>query len=189
MISIWKVFFSAFILLTSATAYKQCELPVVAEEYFDPEFQITTAAAAGENEIRIPLSTCLGESTIDLSNLSNMYIIFEPGSRILPYDTERHLIQLQDCDSIQISGGCFSHVEPEKFDYCQGSAFDLVRSNAITIDFCEVRGCGKVGFLITECSNLAITNCIIKDNTQTALQTMVLPATDIVSQRTVEWNF
>ncbi|MCK5841865.1 MAG: right-handed parallel beta-helix repeat-containing protein [Candidatus Sabulitectum sp.] len=170
LIFIWKVFFPALILLTSATAYEQCELPVVTEEYFDLEFQIMSAVAAGKNEIRFPMATYLCETTIILSNLSNMDIIFEPGSRILLDDTEQHVIQLQNCENINISGGYFSHVEPEEFGYCQGSVFDLVRSNSITVDRCEVRGCGKVGFFVTQCSSLFITNCVIKDNTQAAFR-------------------
>jgi len=170
LISIWKVIFPALILLTAATADEERELPVVAEEYFDLEFQITSAAAAGQDSVVFSRATYLCESTIILSNISDIYIIFEPGSKILLDDTEEHVIQLQNCENIHISGGYFSHVEPEEFDYCQGSVFDLVRSNSIAIDRCEVRGCGKVGFFVTECSNLFITDCVIKDNTQTAFR-------------------
>ncbi|MCD4707602.1 MAG: right-handed parallel beta-helix repeat-containing protein [Candidatus Sabulitectum sp.] len=156
------------LLVSSAAAGEELEQPVLTEEEFDLEFEILSAAAAGQDTIVFPRATYLRESTIILSNISDIYIIFEPGSKILLDDTERHVIQLQDCNNIHISGGYFSHVEPEEFDYCQGSVFDLVISNSITIDHCEVRGCGKVGFFVTECSDLFITDCVIKDNTQTA---------------------
>ncbi|MCK5786263.1 MAG: right-handed parallel beta-helix repeat-containing protein [Candidatus Sabulitectum sp.] len=167
---IWilSVFFS---MQASALAIEgEAEQLIITEGEYDLELEILNAAAAGHDSVVFSRATYLCETTINLSNLSNIDIIFEPGSRILLDDTEKHVVQLQDCYNIQISGGYFSHVEPEEFDYCQGSVFDLVRSNGITINICEVRGCGKVGFFITDCSNLAITNCIIKDNTQTAFR-------------------
>ncbi len=167
---LWTLSLLLLLQVPVAASDGETEQLIITEDEFDLELEILNAVAAEQDSVVFPRATYLCESTIILLNISDIYIIFEPGSKILLDDTERHVIQLQDCDNIHISGGYFSHVEPEEFDYCQGSVFDLVRSNSIAIDRCEVRGCGKVGFFVTECSNLFITDCVIKDNTQSAFR-------------------
>jgi len=161
-----RIVFIVIILLMTpvAVAFEESEQPVVTEAEFSLEFEILEAAAAGIDSIVFPRATYLCTNTIVLSDLSGMDIFFEYGSKILLDDVNKDVIQLKDCENIDISGGYFSHVEPLDSQNCHGCVFRLRRCNYISFDYCEIRGCGMIGIHAGECSGLNVTNCKIKDN-------------------------
>jgi len=97
-----------------------------------------------------------------------MTVLFESGSKILLDDVMQHVVDIKDCEGIDIYGGYFSHIEPLGTQDCHGSVFVLVHSSRISINYCEVMGCGSIGFLVSSCSHLEITNCKISENSLSA---------------------
>ncbi len=141
---------------------------IITEAEFDLEQEILNASAAGLDTIRFQQATYIRETTINLSGISNMRIIFDRGSRILLDDIYENVVEIRDCERIEFWGGHFCHVQPPQQGYCYGSVFALFDSNLISINFCEILGCGSIGFFIKDCSSIEIANCKIRDNSTCA---------------------
>ncbi len=140
----------------------------ITQDEFDLELEILSAAAAGDETIRFQRATYLRETTINLSDISNIAIYFGMGSEILLDNSDFDIVNIHNCQGIDISGGHFSHVKPLDDLDCRGSVFVLRNSRYIEIYDCLVMGCGSIGFKIMDCSFLRITYCKIKENSTCA---------------------
>ena len=106
--------------------------------------------------------------TLVLRDLHGLCIWFQPGTEIILDDTYSNVIQLMDCSDITILNGSFRHVDPLDYYDCQGSVFRLMNSSDITLDNCTISGCGAMGVVIEDCSDVTVTHCLIQDNSFTA---------------------
>lgn len=116
--------------------------------------------------------------SIELRGHNDIWILGEEGPRLI-YDISTRLIcnsginnvmWIINCDRITVSGLCATHTEPAEDQRCYGNVFGIDGCNDITIENCEINGCGAIGVYTNLVDGIVLRNNYIHDNTICAVQ-------------------
>ncbi len=75
-----------------------------------------------------------------------------------------------NCDRITVSGISATHTEPTEDERCYGNVFGIDGCHDITIESCEINGCGAIGVYTNLVDGIELSNNFIHDNTLWAVQ-------------------
>ena len=110
----------------------------------------------------------LSEKQILIDNKNNVTLVFNQESNILCSDMFETVITIQNSSNIAIKNGTYKHVNFDQETYCTGSVFYIYKSSAITLDNCDINGCGSVGVSAYASNDITLTKCKIHDNSEGA---------------------
>ena len=96
--------------------------------------------------------TELGSYTIhDVSNL-----MIEGNAEILTNDLFAAVLQFENCNNITVSGLTVGHINPMKEYMCEGAVLCFENSNEVTINSCNLYGCGAEGIYAENTQNISV---------------------------------
>lgn len=84
-------------------------------------------------------------------------------ARIVCTPRSADVLFLTDCENVTIQDVVMGHTEGN--DECSGDVLSLYNSSRITIDGCDLYGCGATALNISDCYNTTVTGCDIHDCT------------------------
>ncbi len=116
--------------------------------------------------------------SIELRGHNDIWILGEAGSRLISGVSTRlicnsridNVMWIINCDRITISSLCATHTEPTEDQRCYGNVFGIDGCNNITIENCEINGCGAIGVYTNLVDGIVLRNNFIHDNTICAVQ-------------------
>ena len=114
--------------------------------------------------IEIPYGRYVLSESLTLARRKDLHIAFTPGSQLRIKKTDKAVIEIKDCNGLKISGVRARHVKPLAEYDCHGAVISIANSTNVSIDNCELNGCGAVGVFARK-STLRVTNCHIHSNT------------------------
>ena len=154
----------AFISSGVLLAYDAEEIVKGDEDYL---LELIMGSSTGDT-IHIPSRIYLTYSTLTLTGLEDVCILFEPGAQILLGDAYLNVLELRSCSDVSIINGYFRHAEPLPEYDCHGGVICLDSCFGITVDNCTVSGCGAIGIRVDESGDIVIRHCLIEDNSFSA---------------------
>lgn len=109
--------------------------------------------------------------SLKIMNAYDLTIVAEnPGkAELLLSDGYAPVIQIEDSIRVNIIGLIAGHYSLEYNGGCGSGAFSagyvvqISRSERINFDYCDLYGCGTMGFYCSETDSLRVTNCVIRD--------------------------
>ena len=107
-------------------------------------------------------------SGIVISDVYNLIIIADTPQEIYTKNTDDTVLIFHECGFITVSGITLGH-KPEKASGCTAGVFAAVNSINITLDGCDLYGCGYEGAGILLSSSILFEDCIIRDCTELAV--------------------
>jgi parallel beta-helix repeat protein len=134
-----------------------------------PDLQAMLDTAADGSTVVIPKGKHVLSSGLVLGARKRVTITAEPGTRVFVADVMQHVLDLSTCESIRIENLHLRHVKPLRKYECHGAGIHLDDCRAVTIENCELDGCGAFGVAANYARNLTIRNCFIHHNTFTAV--------------------
>jgi parallel beta-helix repeat protein len=89
--------------------------------------------------------------------------------QILCTSMQENVLWIQS-DHILIKNIKASHVKPDFYANCVGNVFALDNADDITIENCEINGCGRIGVYMFSASGVVLKNNWIHNNSLSAVQ-------------------
>lgn len=167
-------------LTLSACGYALADLPEVRSGQVIIAKYVLDAQRSGRDTVLIPAAIYLADSTLDLSAVSSLCIFFEPGSSLLLDDPWRDVVRIGACSEVTIQGCHFSHLVPFEDYQCHGAVFCIEGSRDVRLIDCEICGCGAMGLVLDRCSDVAIRNCLVENNSHSAFFVVDVDGLEII---------
>ena len=138
-------------------------------EQFETPQQAIDDVSDGDT-ILIRAGTYKLNESIELWWHSDIWILGEEGSRLICNSQISNVMWIFNCDRITISGLCATHTEPTELESCTGNVFGIDGTDNVTIENCEINGCGAIGVYTFMADGIVLRNNFIHDNTFWAVQ-------------------
>lgn len=138
------------------------------EQFATPQ-QAVDAVADGDT-ILIRAGTYEFNDSIELWGHNDIWILGEEGSKLICDSEIDNVMWIINCDRITISGLSATHTEPTEDERCYGNVFGIDGCDDITIENCEINGCGTIGVYTNLVDGIVLRNNFIHDNTLWAVQ-------------------
>ncbi|MCK4505773.1 MAG: right-handed parallel beta-helix repeat-containing protein [Candidatus Aegiribacteria sp.] len=106
-----------------------------------------------------------GHNDIWIIGQSGYRLICDTGSRLICNSQIDNVMWISNCDRITVSGLRATHTEPAEDQRCYGNVFVIDGCNDITIENCEINGCGAIGVYTNLVDGIVLRNNYIHDNT------------------------
>lgn len=119
--------------------------------------------------VKIPAKRYVLGKTLVIANRQNLTIRAEPGTEILLEDVNSAVLEIENSSNIRFEGALLRHVKPLKEYQCHGEVVVIRNSSGITIENCDLNGCGAIGVSIADAKDVSISNCWIHENTFNAV--------------------
>jgi parallel beta-helix repeat protein len=74
------------------------------------------------------------------------------------------------CRNVKIRNLHCTHTQPAEWAQCTGNVFALDMGENITLENCDINGCGAIGVYIFGTTNVTLKNNFIHDNTLWAVE-------------------
>ncbi|MCK4807903.1 MAG: hypothetical protein KAT09_09660, partial [Candidatus Aegiribacteria sp.] len=155
------------VLLTGMTG--ATTLTVGEGEQFETPQQAIDEVSDGDT-ILIKSGAYEFNDSIELWGHNDIWILGEEGSRLICNSQIDNVMWIFNSDRITISGLCATHTEPTENQLCYGNVFGIDGCNDITIENCEINGCGAIGVYTNLVDGIVLRNNFIHDNTICAVQ-------------------
>jgi len=108
--------------------------------------------------------------SIELWGHSDIWIFGEEGTRLICDSQVENVMWIINSDRITVSGISATHTEPADDERCYGNVFGIDGCDDITIENCEINGCGAIGVYTLLVDGIVLRNNFIHDNTLWAVQ-------------------
>lgn len=138
------------------------------EQFATPQ-QAIEAVSDGDT-ILIKTGTYESNESIELWGHKDIWILGDEGSRLICDSQIDNVLWIFNSDRITVSGLCATHTEPSEDESCTGNDFGIDCCNDITIENCEINGCGAIGVYTNLAHGILLRNNFIHDNTIWAVQ-------------------
>jgi len=109
------------------------------------------------------------EESFNLTRKNNVTIVFPEQTYIHCLSPTENVFNIIDCNGVQIFNGIFRHFLKEPTT-CMGDVFYINRSNKVDLIKADINGCGSIGIVANECTNIRTLNCYIHHNSVSAFQ-------------------
>ena len=133
------------------------------EQFATPQ-QAIDEVSDGDS-ILIRAGTYEFNGSIELWGHSDIWIFGEEGSKLICNSQIDNVMWIINSDRITISGLSATHTEPTEDQRCYGNVFGIDGCNDITIENCEINGCGAIGVYTNLVDGIVLRNNFIHDNT------------------------
>ncbi len=110
----------------------------------------------------------LSEKQLIIENKNNITLVFNQESNILCNNIYETVFRIQNSSNITIKNGTFKHINFNNDFYCTGDVFYIDKASSITLEDCDINGCGSVGISAYESNDITLTKCKIHDNSEGA---------------------
>jgi len=144
-------------------------LTVGEDEQFDTPQQAMDEVSDGDT-ILIRAGTYEFNDSIELWGHSDIWILGEEGTTLICDSEIDNVMWIINCDRITVSGLTATHTEPTEDERCYGNVFGIDGCDDITIENCEINGCGAIGVYTNLVDGIVLRNNFIHDNTLWAVQ-------------------
>lgn len=138
------------------------------EQFATPQ-QAIDAVADGDT-ILIRAGTYEFNDSIELWGHNDIWILGEEGTTLICDSQIENVMWIVNCDRITVSGFTATHTEPSEDERCSGNVFGIDGCDDITIENCEINGCGAIGVYTFLVDGIVLRNNFIHDNTLWAVQ-------------------
>lgn len=109
-------------------------------------------------------------SDVDITLRKNYVSIVGVGKpQILCTSMQENVLWVQ-ADHIVIKNIKASHIKPDFYANCVGNVFALDNAHDITIEDCEINGCGRIGVYMFSATGVVLKNNWIHNNSLSAVQ-------------------
>ena len=134
-----------------------------------PSLQETINQARSGTSIQLASGIYITDSAISIVGKTDLFIEGNGEVWIICTDVYENVIDIEDSNSIELSGIRARHEDPLDEYQCQGAVIHAVGSNNVEIYDCELNGSGAMGVSASDCLDLTISGCIIQFNSFTAV--------------------
>lgn len=100
---------------------------------------------------------------------NNVKIVGVGKPQILCDDMTKNVIWIIS-DNVIIKNLKLSHIKPSFYANCVGNVIALDNANQVTIEDCDINGCGRIGVYMFSAHNIILKNNWIHENSLTAVQ-------------------
>jgi parallel beta-helix repeat protein len=158
----------ALVVLLSACTLKRQQIVIYETGATFTSFkEAIDAAKAGDSIIVYP-GKYVSDADITLSkNYVSIVGVGKP--QILCTSMQENVLWVQ-ADHIYIKNIKASHIQPDFYANCVGNVFALDNAHDITIENCEINGCGRIGVYMFSASGVVLKNNWIHNNSLSAVQ-------------------
>lgn len=104
---------------------------------------------------------------ITILGVSNLTILAKEPQEIYSESVFDTVLFFESCDNLNLSGITFGH-HNEAFEICTAGVLAVYDSENISLSGCDLYGCGALGITLNNCDTVTISNCIIRDCSQSA---------------------
>ncbi len=133
------------------------------EQFATPQ-QAIDEVSEGDT-ILIRAGTYEFNDSIELRGHNDIWIFGEEGSRLICDSQIDNVMWIINSDRITISDLSATHTEPSIDQRCYGNVFGIDSCDDITIENCEINGCGAIGVYTNLADGIVLRNNFIHDNT------------------------
>ena len=154
------------LLISSA---RTATLTVGEGEQFATPQQAIDEVSDGDT-ILIRAGTYEFNESIELWGHTDIWILGEEGTRLVCDSEFDNVMWIVNCDRITVSGLTATHTEPTVDERCYGNVFGIDGCDDITIENCEINGCGAIGVYTNLVDGIVLRNNFFHDNTLWAVQ-------------------
>lgn len=117
-------------------------------------------------------------------------IVIEPmGSdkvELVNLDSYDHVISMERCENVTIRG---IHAHHKEMAECYGAVVSIVDSESITIEECDLNGCGVEGVRISDSNKVTVKKCLIHDNSEAGIVIDGNFSGIVIENNRLEWNY
>jgi parallel beta-helix repeat protein len=160
-----------YLLLAAAGLSSAATLVVgEGEEYLYP--QDAFDAVADGDTVLIRSGTYSSFSSIELLRHSDVHIQGEEETSLICRTSSANVIWLMNCDRITVRGLSMTHTEPSDGISCNGNVIGIDSCNDITIEGCDINGCGAIGVYTCICDDITLRENFIHNNSVCAVEFM-----------------
>ncbi|MCD4701900.1 MAG: right-handed parallel beta-helix repeat-containing protein [Candidatus Aegiribacteria sp.] len=138
------------------------------EQFATPQQAID--AVSDSDTIFIKTGTYEFNDSIELWGHHDIWILGEEGSKLICNSQTDNVMWIINSDRITISGLSATHTEPSVDERCYGNVFGIDGCDDITIENCEINGCGAIGVYTNLLDGIVLKNNFIHDNMICAVQ-------------------
>jgi len=139
-----------------------------AEEYTTP--QMAMDCVSDGDTVLIRAGEYVSNESIELWGTDDVCILGEVGTRLICDSETENVMWIINSDRITVSGVSATHTEPTEDERCYGNVFGIDGCDDITIEECEINGCGAIGVYTNLVDGIVLRNNFIHDNTLWAVQ-------------------
>lgn len=108
--------------------------------------------------------------SLELWGVSNVTVIGEEGTELVCNSMLENVLWIVNCDSVTVRGLGATHTRPTEQERCYGNVFAIDSSDWITIEDCDISGCGAIGVYTFNCGDVILRDNFIHENTLWAVQ-------------------
>jgi len=110
------------------------------------------------------------EKAIGVWEKTNISIIGIGNCKLICNNIDDNVIWVSSCKNVLIKNIHATHTEPSDGQSCTGNVFALDMGKNITIEDCDINGCGAIGVYVWGTTNIILKNDELHDNTSWAVQ-------------------
>lgn len=131
----------------------------------DADLQRLVNEAPDGGVLEVPLGRYVLSQPLTIAGRKDLHIAFTPGTQLQVTDPDAHVIVIDGCNRVRISGVRARHVTPLTEYNCHGSVLLVRDSKDIMVFNSELNGCGAIGVNARNVQKLTVVNCHIHSNT------------------------
>ena len=110
------------------------------------------------------------EESLELWEKDNVVVTCEGHCKLVMNNQEDNVMWIVTCENVTIRNLHCTHTKPSEWEQCTGNVFALDMGQNITIENCDINGCGAIGVYIMGTNNVTLKNNFIHDNTLAAIE-------------------
>ncbi len=109
------------------------------------------------------------EESLELWEKDNVVVTGEGNCKLVMNNQEDNVMWITTCQDVVIRNLHCTHTKPSEWEQCTGNVFALDMGRNITIENCNINGCGAIGVYIFGTKNVTLKNNFIHDNSLWAI--------------------
>lgn len=109
------------------------------------------------------------KSSLELWEKNNIVVTGEGHCKVIAENTDDNVMWIITCHNITIRNLHATHTKPSEDERCYGNVFALDMGRDITIENCDINGCGAIGVYIFGTRHVVLKDNFIHDNTLWAI--------------------
>ncbi|MFK5971411.1 MAG: right-handed parallel beta-helix repeat-containing protein [Candidatus Marithrix sp.] len=124
--------------------------------------------ATKDKVIELEEITCHYKDSLQIQNKTNLTITGQGDVWIIVDNIYTDVITIQDSQRIFLKNIKARHKKPLPTFNCEGAVINIINSNYIWLNHCELNGSGAVGVQVEKSTNIIVNQCYIHHNTLAA---------------------
>jgi hypothetical protein len=123
----------------------------------------------GGDRILIQAGTYISDKPINILEKYNLEIIGQGEVNLYTDSTYDEVLTIASSEKIHLKNLHMRHTNPPKNTVCVGEVVLISNCSNITLESCEIDGCGLFGIRAYSCTKIVIQDCFIHNNANSAL--------------------